>query len=85
MSDCQIDISHKALTIEKLPAPEQSHLNLCFSEIHLLDQNILWGSAAEMSWGTECPLVTVQLKFLLASSLCQFGPWVYLRPARISD
>lgn len=74
MSDCQIDTSHKALTIEKPPAPEQLHLNPCFSEFHLLDQNILLGSAAEISCGAQCPLVTVELKFLLASLLCQFGP-----------
>lgn len=40
-SDCQTDISHEALPIEKPSAPERSHLNLSFSEIHLLDQNIL--------------------------------------------
>lgn len=58
MSDCQIDTSHKAPTIEKPSAPEQSHLSPCFSKIHL-DQNILEGSAAEMSCGTQRPLVTV--------------------------
>lgn len=41
MCDCQIDVSHKALTAEKPSAPEQSHLNPCFSEINLLDQNTL--------------------------------------------
>lgn len=50
MSACQI--SQKVLTIEKLFASEQSHLSPCSAQIHLLDQNTVWGSAAEMSHGT---------------------------------
>lgn len=80
VSACQI--SQKVLTIEKLFAPGQSHLAL-LKFISLIRTH---SGAQQLGCPmAQYPLVTVQLEFLLASLLCQFGPQFYLQLARESD